>query len=558
MSGKNKRKPAPGRPPRRIEWRRLDEVARAPRNPRKHHTARIQSSVDTHGFLEPLVEDSRTGKLVSGHGRLDDLLARCERGDTPPEGIRQDSDDMYLVPVVVGWRSRSDADAAHALVAVNQRGEWGEDVDNLLRDIAEAGLSLDGTEFDTVDVDALLAGLPSDPSDAVGDATDIADIEVCELTDERAAELDEAIPEPPRDPTTKKGERITLGPHTLYCDDCIAIMRAQPDQSVDAIVTDPPYGIDFMGKGWDNAVPGPAWAEQCFRVLKPGAHLIAFAATRTLHQLTTVLEQAGFEIRDIIGWLRWTGFPKSHDVSKAIDRERGAERKVVGVRHDGVGNTARSLHKREGFAASRESTFEVTAPATDDARRWNGWGTALKPALEPCILVRKPLEKGLTVAQNVLKWDTGALNIDACRYPYGDRAWPGPQERPPDGDPNARASPTGATWGGALNARVSQSHDLGRWPANVYYCPGASRTERNEGEAARNTHPTVKPVKLMSWLLRLVTPPGGVVFEPFGGSGTTLVAAVASGLDATLIATELEPAYCDIIRARVEGALRGA
>jgi DNA modification methylase len=395
---------------------------------------------------------------------------------------------------------------------------------------------------------------------------------------------DDEVPDPPPEPITKFGDVIELGPHVIHCADCMDVLRSLPDNSVDAIVTDPPYGLSpdgrartwddievlrregkgpkggFMGRAWDAGVPGITWARECLRVLKPGGHIIAFSATRTVHRLACALEDAGFELRDQIGWLQWQGFPKSHNVSLAIDELHGAERPVVGRRTDGVGNTDRSLHKHEGFAASREQEFDVTAPATEDAKRWDGWGTALKPANEPAVFARKPLVSGLTVAQNVLKWGTGGINIDACRIPFGDSAWPGPSERWEDGDPNAE--PT-------------LSHDLGRWPANIYACPKPANRERNEGtegsggrtrgadgewvethsepKPRANHHPTVKPVRLMRWLLRLVTPPGGTVVEPFGGSGTTIVA--ASGLNCKVIASEMEPQYCDIIRARVEHAL---
>jgi hypothetical protein len=232
--------------------------------------------------------------------------------------------------------------------------------------------------------------------------------------------------------------------------------------------------------------------------------------------LTVSLEDAGFEIRDLISWLQWQGFPKSMDISKAIDNET-------------------------------------------DAKKWEGWGTALKPSHEPAVLARKPL-KG-TVAENVLRYGTGGLNIDATRIPFGDESWPGSTDE------------------------LETSSDLGRWPGNIYYCPKPARAEKELGcdelqgksreevtgrkvgsagqQHARsgltrqgemgNHHPTVKPVRLMRWLLRMVTPPGGVVLEPFAGSGTTLVASELEGLET--IGIEREPEYVDICRARVEGVI---
>jgi len=341
---------------------------------------------------------------------------------------------------------------------------------------------------------------------------------------------------------TKPGEVVTLGRHTLTCGDCLEVLRSLPESSVDAVVTDPPYGIGFKGKDWDCDVPGDAFAVEALRVLKPGGHLIAFAATRTVHRLTVAIEDAGFEIRDQIAWLQWQGFPKSHDVSKAIDQHHGAEREVVGVRTD---VETRIYDNREGPKLPPQ--IDVTTPATPDAEKWSGWGTALKPSYEPAVVARKPLEG--TVAENVLAHGTGGINVDGCRIGYGDQAWPGPGEKP---EPMT-VSPKGMYQG--LAGKVGKSFECntqqaGRWPTNIYACPKAG-AERGDD----NNHPTVKPIKLMRWLVRLVTPPGGTVVEPFCGSGTTLIAAEAEGV--TCLAAEMEPAYCDIIRARFKGASNG-
>ena len=377
-----------------------------------------------------------------------------------------------------------------------------------------------------------------------------------------------------------------VGPHDLHHGDCIAVMKSLAPDCIDACVTDPPYGLGFMGKAWDCAVPGPAFAAELFRVLKPGAHAVLFAATRTIHRTTCALEDAGFEVRDMIGWLQWQGFPKSLDVSKALDAAAGAERDVVRVLTRAA--TGRIEQGSGGFAFAE--TFAETAPATEAAKRWHGWGTALKPALEPAILVRKPLEG--TVAANVLKWGTGALNIDAARYPYGDKAWPGPNDR---ATAAAKHASVVGLKGRRENVAYSQDNsdrtdgfsERGRWPANVYACPKASRSEREagcehlprktgaecveraEGSAGLNSpragagrtassrgndHPTVKPIALMRWLLKLVTPPGGVVLEPFCGSGTTLAA--AHGLNLRIIAAELDEGHCRIAEARFRHASR--
>ena len=374
---------------------------------------------------------------------------------------------------------------------------------------------------------------------------------------------------------TQLGEIVQLGRHTLIAGDCIELMKAQPENSIDAVVTDPPYGIGFMGKGWDCSVPGEDFAREAFRVLKPGGHLIAFAATRTVHRLTVALEDSGFEIRDQIGWLQWQGFPKSLDVSKAIDKGAGAD-----VSSDGY--TPNNKNNPHGKGWGGGSKTQVAKPATPNAKTWQGWGTALKPSQEPAVLCRKPLEG--TVSENVLKWGTGAINIDGCRIGYGDPAWPGPGGEKGNWPITDRAGASALIWGGA--SPVPTSTDLGRWPANIYHCPKPSRGEREAGcgelpsksgseaverkagsagvdnpragagrtaSEVHNHHPTVKPVALMRWLVRLVTPPGGKVLEPFAGSGTTLIAAEREAVDC--LGFEREPAYCDIIRARVEKAI---
>ena len=207
---------------------------------------------------------------------------------------------------------------------------------------------------------------------------------------------------------------------------CLEAMRVMPDASVDSIVTDPPYGLSFMGKKWDYDVPGvDVWAE-CLRVLKPGGHLLAFAGTRTQHRMAVRIEDAGFEIRDMIAWVYGSGFPKSLDVSKAIDKAAGAEREVIGDKMRPDGKTVLSARSAidpagEGWdrpwrhdPARTEAQGKLTA-TPEAARQWQGWGTALKPAFEPITVARKPLVG--TVAANVLEHGTGALNIDGCRVP---------------------------------------------------------------------------------------------------------------------------------------------
>jgi DNA modification methylase len=332
-------------------------------------------------------------------------------------------------------------------------------------------------------------------------------------------------------------------------------------------VTDPPYGLSFMGKKWDYDVPSEDVWRECLRVLKPGGHLLAFAGTRTQHRMAVRIEDAGFEIRDMIAWLYGSGFPKSLDVSKAIDKAAGAERDVTGP---GRWNHVKGSNDAQAECLIRPGGKHMeTAPATDAARQWSGWGTALKPAMEPITVARKPLIG--TVADNVLAHGTGALNISPCRVAYatdadkaaalagdafkrkdtGDKGW----SRPWMSD-QARIE--------QMNKEAKERADAGRWPANVihdgsdepvallgdaarfFYCAKASKKDRGEG----NNHPTVKPTDLMRYLVRLVTPLGGVVLDPFMGSGSTGKAAKLEGF--RFIGIEREIEYLEIARARIE------
>lgn len=372
---------------------------------------------------------------------------------------------------------------------------------------------------------------------------------------------------------------------TLYNADCIAAMRALPSDSVDSIVTDPPYGLSFMGRKWDVEVPPVEVWQECLRVLKPGGHLLSFAGTRTQHRMAVNIEDAGFEIRDMLCWVYGSGFPKSLDVSKAIDKAAGAEREVVG---EGVRFGAGSMRNRSrvelGYRPTELNpdggTPDITAPATEAAKQWEGWGTALKPALEPITMARKPLEG--TVAANVLEHGTGAINVDGCRVgtestlvkrPPGslgrmnDDGWqpkPGTngseQGRYPanlihDGsDEVVRLFPqTGAAkradrgtgkgdtgrygvYGGEPGVRGHD--DNGGSAARFFYCAKASKDERRGSK-----HPTVKPLDLMRYLVRMVTPVGATVLDPFAGSGTTIEAAMRE--HCRCIGIERGQEYCD-------------
>ena len=484
--------------------------------------------------------------------------------------------------------------------------------------------------------------------------------------------------------------------------DCLAVLRDLPDNSVDSIVTDPPYGLSntkpaqvadvlaawvtgdteavpakrggFMGKDWDSFVPPPAVWEECLRVLKPGGHMAVFAGARTQDLMGLSIRLAGFECRDTLGWIYGSGMPKSMDVSKAIDKGQALSKSrayefTEWMRSTGV--TAREINEATGTnmgshyltdrsqpAVATADLFDklrhllpevperierlvaertgiewadyvkrevvgvqkgamsgwnmdgttkfvdrnITAPATDDAARWDGWGTALKPAIEPIILARKPLDG--TVAQNVLEHGVGGLNIDACRVEAGDledlqKNWDRMQsanqgiattrlgqidlsDRKPTGrfpanvllDEHAakemdrqsgesvsrkgkprRSKSPGEGYG--MTHTGAECNDQGGasrfFPVFKYQAKAPKRErpviEREDGSKIQ--HPTVKPEKLMDWLVTLTTPPGGLVLDPFAGTGTTLEAARAKGFRA--IGIEQDADYVALIHARLSG-----
>jgi hypothetical protein len=468
----------------------------------------------------------------------------------------------------------------------------------------------------------------------------------------------------------------------LVTGDCVETMKTLPDASIDAVVCDPPYELAFMGKSWDAsgvAFRPETWRE-VLRVLKPGGYLLAFSGTRTYHRMTVAIEDAGFEIRDCLSYQYGSGFPKSHDVSKAIDKALGVE-PLAHVPASGVGMMTRASgtggrsHKREDGGWNETKVRLVMPPATTEAaQKWKGWGTALKPAWEPIVVARRPLEG--TVAGNVLKYGTGAMNIDGCRVPHGGDV---------DMDAVQRQQNSGGVIEGAFGAAALVGKEIatykegGRWPANLilshapgcqqtgtreeagysinrftdgakpfgggaghpyestkvppstvpvwtcaegcpcaaldaqsgvskssggravdqfrdrnpvygggrgleeardpgfgdtggasryfnqllieaddlvpfFYTAKASRKERNAGlpEGATCTHPCVKPVSVMRHLVRLVTRKGGVVLDPFMGSGTTGIAAVLEGIN--FIGIDLSEEYVEIAKARIAHA----
>jgi DNA modification methylase len=448
--------------------------------------------------------------------------------------------------------------------------------------------------------------------------------------------------------------------------DCLYKLKELEDNSIDSIVTDPPYGLSFMGKKWDYDVPSVEIWQECLRVLKPGGHLLAFAGSRTYHRMAVRIEDAGFEIRDQIMWIYGSGFPKSHNISKQLDKRGGNNNLTKEVANalkearqsrgiskteadklfcDGTTNYQWFEGRKDGVILPDDETFQkicnewneldkykdkinsanrevigkyegdagglggerlgskggdITIPATNVAKEWEGWGTALKPAHEPIVMARKPI-KG-TVAENTLEYGVGGLNIDGTRIPMQDgdkmdirryNVYHDTFNSYEDGE-----SAKGKEY------VVAEPHEGGRWPANVimdeeagqildkqsgnkksskrgskynkptehtntytpaasdyrddntygdeggasrfFYCPKASKKDRDEG----NIHPTVKPTDLMAYLIRLVTPKGGIVLDPFMGSGSTGKAAMIEGMP--FVGIEREKEYYEIAKQRIE------
>jgi hypothetical protein len=284
----------------------------------------------------------------------------------------------------------------------------------------------------------------------------------------------------------------------LMLGNCLDKLKELDDNSVDSIVTDPPYGLSFMGKKWDYDVPAVNIWEECFRVLKPGGHLLAFAGTRTQHRMAVNIEDAGFEIRDMIAWVYGSGFPKSHNISKAIDKMAGAEREVISEQKTNSGGMAHisKTNAEHGFRPNAytgnsddktaQNVIQVTAPATDEAKQWDGWGTALKPALEPITVARKPLEEK-TVAKNVLKYGTGGINIDASRVPLD-----APSERfAPKSEKSVNS------YGNGINGskQLDKTNMQGRFPANLIHDGSEEVTELFPNSKSVKGKPRVATIK---------------------------------------------------------------
>ncbi len=437
----------------------------------------------------------------------------------------------------------------------------------------------------------------------------------------------------------------------VYEGDCLDVMRGFPDNCVDSIITDPPYGLQFMGKNWDHGIPGiPYWAE-ALRIAKPGATLLAFGGTRTYHRLTCAIEDAGWEIRDCIsyfhdgtqaerafmaslseeqlgaylelhrpggtmGWVYGSGMGLGENVSKAIDEAKGAEREVVGIKRSGMGRNGRTdFEVFHSTCDEIDKQVNITTPATPLAKTFSGYNTRLKPAVEFIVLAMAPMES--TFAANAEEWGVSGLNIDGCRVEYRNGLTPDDEQKKYKG----KGGSTSAIFGNTGLEAQNPSHPKGRWPANLIwdgseevkkefdkagvrsssrkltkpgtktalgqgsgwndhnnkdrtfqglgdsgtparffqqcppdseparfrYCPKAPKSER---ATAGNNHPTQKPLSLMRYLAKLTRPPdGGIVLDPFGGSGTTALAAIAEGRDYIIIEKESE--YAELCRRRI-------
>ncbi len=415
----------------------------------------------------------------------------------------------------------------------------------------------------------------------------------------------------------------------LYNEDCRETMKRMPDNSVDSIVTDPPYGISFMNKHWDYEIPSVEIWKEALRVLKPGGHILCACGTRTQHRMTVNIEDAGFEIRDVVAWIYGSGFPKSLNIGKAIDKIEGNERIISGeYQHpDGKPRNWEEHNESKGAITFGHMTG-MKREITKGTSEYEGWGTALKPAMELWTLARKPLSEK-TVAENVLKWGTGGINIDGCRvetednlnggayskdkqndgewgtmHKYTGEDFKQPQGRFPanvihDGSEEVLSGFPNTGGGGKPKTIIRKDNGINNFgikrvteyegyedtlngggsASRFFYCAKADRDERNEGlhqfekqfdssrpwcteesdrgriatrlvsKQGKNNHPTVKPVKLMQYLQRLITPKGGITYDPFGGSGTSAIAATNEGFK--WILSEISAEYCDIANKRI-------
>lgn len=513
-----------------------------PKNPRHNDQAveSIANSIKRFGFTSPIIANMDQ-TILCGHTRY--KAAR--------------SLGLSVVPVI--YVDLSPVDAELLMIADNKLGEkaeWNTDqLSELLIDLREQGEDLDVLGFEDHELDDLLTDLNVDP------------FEGAEPEHFEPIEIESDLN------------------FTLLKGNCLDKLKELPDNSIDSIVTDPPYELGFMGKSWDStgiAYSVELWAE-CLRVLKHGGHLVAFSGSRTVFPMGVAIAEAGFEVRDMISWIYTSGFPKSLDISKAMDQKFGVsdQRKIIGkktVSPKGIRVAEERTGSAVGSYGGEIKDIPITAPASPQAQQWQGWGTALKPAQEPAVLARKPIDSDCSsIAENVLKWGTGAINIDAGRFAYGDDCHFGKEDKPNNTKTRGGSNALGAVLSNMEDQSFTAS-EIGRWPANVYQCKKPQRSEKEAGldhltaktspnnlsggtdtrldnkpvSIVKNFHPTVKPIKLMRWLCRLLTPQGGTVLDPFLGSGTTAVSAILEGFNA--VGCEMTEDYYPIIEGRINWA----
>ena len=380
-------------------------------------------------------------------------------------------------------------------------------------------------------------------------------------------------------------DKVEIGDgNFIYNGDNIQVLKSLPSNSVDSIVTDPPYGLKFMKKQWDYDVPSLELWKECYRVLKPGGYLLSFGSSRTYHRMAVRVEDSGFEIRDQIMWIYGSGFPKSHNVGLSIDKELG---------HPDRGHriaTASRVHP-DGTIEPNGEVIPSYVTKSDEAKPWEGWGLNLKPAHEPIVVARKPISEK-NIAKNVLKWNTGGINVDGCRIELNEN-----EDISVQRDGKRILDTLGQGWGFKSVSRGNE----GRFPSNLifddvaaeildqqsgiiktrnklkgtvssntgaskfFYCPKPSKKEKEEGleffesasckegnKTRKNTHLTVKPLKLMQYLIRLVTPKGGITIDPYFGSGTSGISTLKEDNNYKFIGIEKEKEYFDIAVARCQ------
>jgi DNA modification methylase len=528
-----------------------------PRTISKEAAEGLIASMTRFGLVDPLIVNKRTGyTIVGGHQRY---------------AIMQQQGLKEAQVVLVDLSEPEERALNVTLNNPHIAGDWSDELVSLLDQIR----SENNVDFEGLRLDKLLRDFVS---------------------------LDQTLHN--ADPSSYD-KNVKIETNKIIVGDCLDVMKQWPSNCIDTVITDPPYGLSFMSKGWDGALPGTDIWREVLRIAKPGSILLAFGGTRTWHRLTSAIEDAGWEIHDCMMWLYGSGFPKSHDISKALDARAGARREVVGYKRQGP---------RSMFDGGKPR------PATLPATLWNGWGTALKPAWEPIILAMKPLDG--TFAENAERWGVSGLNIDGGRIgieggsrkanpakrksvtAYGDGLngggvelidagrWPANLildedsaaqldqqsgvSKSPKSHERRPVGPAKATWSLGRTGGVQVGHDDFGGASRFFYTAKASTTERNAGlegmnaspvsmhgagigqgrhpEAPtmdKNFHPTVKPLSLMKYLCTLTkTPTGGIVFDPFAGSGSTLIAAKNSGRP--YLGIEINSHYAKIARARIE------